>query len=116
MGDRGIPKTWRNMNGYSSHTYMWVNKAGERFWVKYHFKTDQGIEFLTQEKADRLAGQDGDYHKRDLFEAIGRGDFPSWSLRVQVMPFGRPIPTASIHLISRRCGPSPTTRSTTLAG
>ena len=59
MGDRGIPKTYRHMNGYSSHTYMWINGAGERFWVKYHFKTDQGIEFLTQAEADELAGQDG---------------------------------------------------------
>ena len=57
MGDRGIPKTWRHMNGYCSHTYMWVNAAGERFWVKYHFKTDQGIEFLTQDEADQLAGE-----------------------------------------------------------
>ena len=87
MGDRGIPKTWRHMNGYSSHTYMWVNAEGERFWVKYHFKTDQGIEFLTQEDADRMAGEDGDYHRRDLFDAIGRGDYPSWTLRVQLMPF-----------------------------
>ena len=55
MGDRGIPRTWRHMNGYSSHTYMWVNAAGERFWVKYHFKTDQGIEFLTQDEADQMA-------------------------------------------------------------
>ncbi len=54
MGDRGIPKTWRNMNGYSSHTYMWVNAQGEKFWVKYHFKTNQGIEFLTQQEADSL--------------------------------------------------------------
>ncbi len=87
MGDRGIPKSWRHMNGYSSHTYMWVNANGERFWVKYHFKTDQGIEFLTQEDADRIAGEDGDYHRRDLFDAIGRGDYPSWTLRVQIMPF-----------------------------
>lgn len=87
MGDRGIPKTWRNMNGYSSHTYMWVNEAGDKFWVKYHFKTDQGIEFFTQEEADRMAGEDGDYHRRDLFESIARGDHPSWSLKVQVMPF-----------------------------
>ena len=87
MGDRGIPKSWRHMNGYSSHTYMWVNADGERFWVKYHFKTDQGIEFLTQEEADRMAGEDGDYHRRDLFEAIRRGDFPSWTLNVQIMPF-----------------------------
>ena len=55
---------------------MWVNAQGERFWVKYHFKTDQGIEFLTQEEADRLAGEDADYHRRDLFEAIERGEYP----------------------------------------
>jgi catalase len=87
MGDRGIPKTWRHMNGYSSHTYMWINAQGERFWVKYHFKTDQGIQCLTQEEADRLAGSDSDYHRRDLFEAIKRGDHPSWTLKVQIMPF-----------------------------
>ncbi|MFA6916778.1 MAG: catalase [Parachlamydiales bacterium] len=87
MGDRGIPKTWRNMNGYSSHAYMWVNAKGERFFVKYHFKTDQGIDFLTQEEADRLAGIDGDFHRRDLFDAIKRGDYPSWTLSVQIMPF-----------------------------
>jgi len=87
FSDRGIPKTWRNMNGYSSHTYMWVNAKGERFWVKYHFKTDQGIDFLTQEEADRIAGEDADYHRRDLFEAIRRGDYPSWTLKVQIMPF-----------------------------
>ncbi|QDS97310.1 catalase [Adhaeretor mobilis] len=87
MGDRGIPKSWRHMNGYSSHTYMWVNAAGERFWVKYHFKTDQGIDFLTQDEADKLAGTDGDYHRRDLFNAIKRGDHPSWTLHMQIMPF-----------------------------
>jgi len=88
LGDRGIPKTWRHMNGYSSHTYMWVNAHGKRFWVKYHFKTDQGIECLTQEDADRIAGEDADYHRRDLFETIQRGDHPSWTLKVQIMPFG----------------------------
>ncbi len=87
FGDRGIPKTWRHMNGYSSHTFMWVNAKGERFWVKYHFKTDQGIDFLTQKDADRIAGEDGDFHRRDLFEAIRRGEFPSWTLKVQIMPF-----------------------------
>ncbi|WP_115705337.1 catalase [Legionella sainthelensi] len=87
MGDRGIPKNWRHMNGYSSHTYMWVNTQGEKFWVKYHFHTDQGIEFLTQEEADHLAGTDGDYHTRDLYEAIERGDYPSWTLYMQIMPF-----------------------------
>lgn len=87
MGDRGIPKTWRNMNGYSSHTYMWVNAKGERFFVKYHFKTNQGVDFLTQEEADRIAGTDSDFHRRDLFEAIKRGEYPSWTLNVQIMPF-----------------------------
>ncbi|MFH8629971.1 catalase [Streptomyces lydicus] len=87
MGDRGIPKTYRNMNGYGSHTYMWVNAGGQKFWIKYHFKTDQGIEFLTQEEADRLAGTDGDVHRRDLWEAIDGGNAPSWTLYVQVMPF-----------------------------
>nr|WP_042193629.1 catalase [Kibdelosporangium sp. MJ126-NF4]CEL20809.1 Catalase [Kibdelosporangium sp. MJ126-NF4]CTQ98386.1 Catalase (EC 1.11.1.6) [Kibdelosporangium sp. MJ126-NF4] len=87
MGDRGIPRTWRHMNGYSSHTYMWVNASGQRFWVKYHFKTDQGIEFFTQDEGDQMASADTDYHTRDLFEAIDRGDSPSWTLHVQVMPF-----------------------------
>jgi catalase len=87
MGDRGIPRTWRHMNGYSSHTYSWINAAGETFWVKYHFITDQGIEFLTQAAADELAGKDADYHRRDLFEAIRRGEYPSWTLKVQIMPF-----------------------------
>ncbi|WP_127358447.1 catalase [Actinacidiphila soli] len=87
MGDRGIPKTYRHMNGYGSHTYMWINGAGEKFWVKYHFKTDQGIDFLTQEEADHLAGADTDCHRRDLFTSIKRGEHPSWSLKVQVMPF-----------------------------
>jgi catalase len=87
MGDRGIPKTWRHMNGYGSHTYMWVNAAGEKFWVKYHFKSDQGVETLTQEEANRIAGEDSDFHRRDLNEAIERGEFPSWTLHVQVMPY-----------------------------
>jgi catalase len=87
MGDRGIPRDWRHMNGYSSHTYMWVNDNGERYWVKYHFKSDQGVEFLTQDEADTMAGVDGDAHQRDLYESIEGGRFPSWTLQVQVMPF-----------------------------
>lgn len=86
MGDRGIPRTWRHMDGFGSHTYQWVNAAGERFWVKYHFKTNQGIEFLTQDEADRLSGTDPDYHRADLHDAIERGEFPSWTLKVQIMP------------------------------
>ncbi|WP_024875468.1 catalase [Saccharomonospora piscinae] len=87
MGDRGIPKSWRHMNGYGSHTYLWENAAGEKFWVKYHFKTDQGIEYLTQDEADQLAGADSDHHIRDLWTAIEQGDHPSWTLYVQVMPY-----------------------------
>ncbi|KUI36842.1 catalase [Mycobacterium sp. GA-2829] len=86
MGDRGLPKTYRHMNGYGSHTYQWVNAEGERFWVKYHFKTNQGIDYLTQEEADRLAGTDPDFHRADLWDAIERGDHPSWTLKVQIMP------------------------------
>ncbi|OBJ12671.1 catalase [Mycobacterium sp. 1482292.6] len=87
MGDRGIPKTFRHMNGYGLHAFSWVNNAGEIFWVKYHFKTDQGIQCLTQQEADYLAGTDPDCNMRDLYEAIKRGDYPSWSLKVQIMPF-----------------------------
>ncbi|MFZ2174342.1 MAG: catalase [Rhodococcus sp. (in: high G+C Gram-positive bacteria)] len=87
MGDRGIPRTWRHMNGYSSHTYMWVNAAGERYWVKYHFKTDQGVECFTQHEGDQMAAMDTDYHTRDLWEHIEGGDFPSWTLKMQIMPF-----------------------------
>jgi catalase len=87
MGDRGLPRTWRHMNGYGSHTFMWVNQAGERFWVKYHFHTRQGMEFFTNAGAMEMAGRDADYHRRDLFEAIAQGDFPSWNLRVQIMPY-----------------------------
>ena len=87
MGDRGIPKSYRHMNGYSSHTYMWVNARGDKFWVKYHFKTDQGVECLTQDEADRIAGEKPDYHRQDLFEAIRDGDFPGWTLHMQIMPF-----------------------------
>ena len=87
FGDRGIPATWRHMNGYSSHTYSWINTDGEIFWVKYHFISDQGVECFTQDEADQLASMDGDYHARDLHEAIKRGDYPSWTLKMQIMPF-----------------------------
>lgn len=87
MGDRGLPKTWRHMNGYGSHTYMWINAAGERFWVKYHFHSLQGVENLTGSEAEKIAGADADFHRRDLFNAIKAGDFPRWRLSVQVMPY-----------------------------
>jgi catalase len=87
FSDRGIPRTWRNMNGYSSHTYSWMNAGGERFWVKYHWKTVQGIENLALDEAGVIAGQDPDYHRRDLWEAIASGNAPEWRLEMQVMSF-----------------------------
>jgi catalase len=87
MGDRGLPRTWRHMNGYGSHTFMWVNADGQRFWVKYHVKTDLGWQTMTNAEAAEMAGLDADFHRRDLFEAIARGDHPSWTLKVQVMPY-----------------------------
>jgi len=87
MGDRGIPRTWRHMNGYSSHAYLWANSSGAKHWVKYHFKTDQGIETFTQDEADQMASADTDYHTRDLYESIDGGDFPTWTMKVQLMPF-----------------------------
>lgn len=86
FSDRGTPKGFRHMNGYGSHTYSFINANNERFWVKFHFKTAQGIENFTAEEADRLAGEDPDWATRDLFEAIERGDYPKWNLRIQVMP------------------------------
>jgi catalase len=87
MGDRGLPRTWRHMNGYGSHTFLWQNAGGERFWVKYHFKTDQGIAFFTDAEAKAMSAEDPDYHLRDLHQSIERGDHPSWTLFVQLMPF-----------------------------
>ncbi|MFF7727210.1 catalase [Streptomyces sp. NPDC008001] len=86
FGDRGIPASYRHMDGFGSHTYQWNNAAGEVFWVKYHFKTDQGIKNLTQAEANRIAGEDPDHHQRDLRESIERGDFPTWTVQVQIMP------------------------------
>jgi catalase len=87
MTDRGIPSSWRHMDGFSSHTFMWYNAGGEKFWVKYHIKTDQGIDNLADAEAKVIAGQDPDFHIRDLHAALDRGDFPSWTVSVQVMPF-----------------------------
>ena len=86
FSDRGTPATYRNMNGYSSHTYKWYNAAGEYFWVKYHFKTDQGIRNLTRQESEHLAGANPDHATQDLYDAIAAGDFPSWTLEMQIMP------------------------------
>ncbi len=87
MGDRGIPATLRHMNGYGSHTFKWVNEAGEAVWVKYHFKAEQGVKNMSAAVAAKLAGENPDYHTEDLYNAIENGDFPAWMLHVQIMPF-----------------------------
>ena len=87
MGDRGTPRTWRNMNGYASSTYMWVNAAGKKFWVKYHFKAEQGVQNFTDAEARAMFVEDLDYHRRDLWDAIARKDYPAWRLEMQIMPF-----------------------------
>jgi catalase len=89
FSDRGTPDGYRHMDGFGSHTYSLVNDAGERVWVKWHFKTLQGIKNLTAAEAQRLAGVDPDYAQRDLFNAIAAGDFPRWSVEIQVMDDAR---------------------------
>ncbi|MGI5165971.1 catalase [Spirillospora sp. CA-253888] len=87
MTDRGTPASWRHMHGFGSHTFLWYNAAGDRFWVKYHFKTEQGIRNFTAAEAKAAEAADPDLHTRDLFEAIRRGEHPSWTVNVQIMPF-----------------------------
>jgi len=87
FSDRGIPDGYRHMNGYGSHTFKNVNSAGDAFYVKYHWKTDQGILNLSPERAKKLAAEDPDYANRDLLDAISKGNFPSWTLYMQVMTF-----------------------------
>jgi len=86
FSDRGTPKSYRHINGYSGHTFKWYNDEGKYFWVKIHFKTEQGIQNLTREEASRLAGQDPDHATRDLYQSIKNGDFPAWKVSVQIMP------------------------------
>lgn len=86
FSDRGIPATYRHMNGYGSHTFSLWNDNGERYWVKWHIKTMQGIATLRADEAARIAGEDPDYHRRDLRNAIESGEFPQWRVQVQIMP------------------------------
>ncbi|MDO9960923.1 catalase [Glaesserella parasuis] len=86
FSDRGIPATLRHMNGYGSHTYSFVNANNERFWVKFHFKTQQGHKFFTNEEAAKVVGEDRESSQKDLYEAIERGEFPRWTVQVQIMP------------------------------
>ena len=86
MSDRGIPQSYRHMHGFGSHTFSLINAQNQRFWVKFHFKTRQGIANLSDAEAAELIGSDRESHQRDLFDSIERGDFPAWTLCVQIMP------------------------------
>ncbi|WP_417663076.1 catalase [Pseudomonas sp.] len=85
MSDRGIPKDFRHMHGFGSHTFSMLNAANERVWVKFHFECLQGIKNLTDAEAEAVVGKDRESSMRDLYESIEAGDFPSWKLRIQVM-------------------------------
>ena len=85
MGDRGIPSSYRHMHGFSSHAYSFINKDGVRHWVKFHFRSQQGIMNLTDQEAEKVVGKDRESHQRDLYEAIEKGMYPKWKMYVQVM-------------------------------
>ncbi|WDN89183.1 catalase [Desulfosarcina sp. BuS5] len=86
MSDRGIPASYRNMHGFGSHTFSLINADNERYWVKFHFRTQQGIRNLSDEEAEAIIGKCRESHQRDLYESIERGDFPRWTMFIQVMP------------------------------
>lgn len=86
FSDRGLPVGFRNINGYGSHTYSFLNAKNERFWVKFHFKTMQGHKIWTNPEGEKMVGKDRESSQRDLFDAIEKGDYPKWRFMVQVMP------------------------------
>jgi len=86
FSDRGLPQGYRFVHGFSSHTYSFINAANERFWIKLHFKTQQGIKNWTNAEAAAIVGQDRESSQRDLFDAIERGDYPKWRVYAQIMP------------------------------
>ena len=86
MSDRGIPASYRHMHGFGSHTFSFINALNERYWVKFHFRTQQGIKNLSDAEATEIIGKDRESHQRDLLNAIDRGDFPKWTLYIQIMP------------------------------
>jgi catalase len=86
MSDRGIPRNFRHMHGFGSHTFSFINSDNERSWVKFHLRTQQGIENLTDAEAVELVGRDRESSHRDLYESIEKKDFPRWTLAVQIMP------------------------------
>ncbi len=86
MSDRGLPRSYRHMHGFGSHTFSFISADNRRFWVKFHFRSQQGIENLTDQEAEVLVGQDRESHQKDLYESIEKGEFPRWDMQVQIMP------------------------------
>ena len=86
MSDRGIPASYRHMHGFGSHTFSLINKKNERYWVKFHFKTQQGIRNLTDAESEKVIGKCRESNQRDLYESIEKRDFPRWTMFIQVMP------------------------------
>ena len=86
MSDRGIPASYRNMHGFGSHTFSFFNAKNERHWVKFHLRTQQGIKNMSDAQAEALVGNDRESHQRDLYESIDKGDFPRWTMFIQIMP------------------------------
>jgi catalase len=88
MSDRGIPFSYRHMNGYGSHTFSLINDKNKRVWVKFHLKTQQGIKCLTDQEAEAIIAKDRENHQRDLLESIDNGNYPKWDMKIQVMSEG----------------------------
>jgi catalase len=113
MSDRGLPASLRHMHGFGSHTYSLWNQVGERHWVKFHFRTQQGIQNWTNEHSAKVIGEDRASHQRDLYEAIERKEFPRWTMSVQIMPEADAGSTTTI--VTARCDSmaTPAAKSTT---
>ena len=86
MSDRGLPASYRHMHGFGSHTFSFINAKNERYWVKFHLRTQQGIKNLTDEEAEAIVAKDRESSQRDLYESIEKGDFPRWTMFIQIMP------------------------------
>src|SRR5215510_5197620 len=111
MSDRGTPYSYRHMNGYGSHTFSLLNAREKRAWVKFHFKTLQGIKNFTHAEALAMRGTDPDWAQRDLVEALDRGDYPRWALKIQIMTDAQAQRFRWIRSISRRSGHTASFRS-----
>ena len=112
MSDRGIPASFRHMHFYGEHTFSFYNDKNERVWCKFHFKTQQGIKNLTDAEAEALIAKDRESHGRDLYEAIERGDYPRWTMYVQIMTEEQALNTTKIRSTSQKSGGIASIRST----